>query len=290
MSTSRAPAARSRPDPKRCLLRAPSARGYPVGYTPIVQPQLAGRDPLKMGTEFGILRLRPRQKWFETTRAETALVLLGGTVELLAGGQAFAARRDSLFDDGPSTLHAGAGHELELNGGESGAELAVLRAPNAHLLPVRFTPATEVANEDRGAGLVQGACRRCVRTIFDYSTRPESQLVIGEVVNYPGRWSSYPPHHHPQPEIYHYRFTQAQGYGHAELADDIMKVRSGDTVCIPGGLDHAQVSAPGYGMYYLWIVRHLPRRPYRGFRFNPAHTWLLDRKEQGWLPPIGLTP
>ncbi|HEX2100541.1 MAG TPA: 5-deoxy-glucuronate isomerase, partial [Candidatus Synoicihabitans sp.] len=67
-------------------------------------------------------------------------------------------------------------------------------------------------------------------------------------------------------------------------------VRPGDTVMIPGGLDHAQVSAPGYGMYYLWIVRHLPRRPYRGFKFTPAHTWLLDPKAQGWQPPIGSTP
>ena len=54
---------------------------------------------------------------------------------------------------------------------------------------------------------------------------------------------------------------------------------------IPGGLDHAQVSAPGYGMYYLWVVRHLPRRPYRGFTFSPEHRWLLDPAQQGWLPP-----
>ena len=146
-----------------------------------------------------------------------------------------------------------------------------------------YRPA-DCAAEDRGAGLAQGACRRLVRTIFDYETRPDSSFVIGEVINLPGRWSSYPPHHHLQPEIYHYRFTEPQGYGHAEIGNDVYRVTSGDTTVIPGGLDHAQVSAPGYGMYYLWIVRHLPGKPYRGFTITPEHAWLLDPRRQGWKP------
>ncbi len=48
---------------------------------------------------------------------------------------------------------------------------------------------------------------------------------------------------------------------------------------IPPGLDHAQVSAPGYGMYYLWMIRHLPGNPYTGFTFAPEHTWTLDPKQ-----------
>ena len=52
---------------------------------------------------------------------------------------------------------------------------------------------------------------------------------MGEVVTAPGGWSSYPPHHHEQPEIYHYRFTEPQGYGHAECGDDVFKVRQYDT-------------------------------------------------------------
>jgi 5-deoxy-glucuronate isomerase len=133
--------------------------------------------------------------------------------------------------------------------------------------------------------LVQDACLRNVRLIFDRAARPEANLVVGEVVNYPGRWSSYPPHHHDQPEIYHYRFTDPRGYGHAELGDTVLKVRTGDTVFIPPGLDHAQVSAPGYGMYYLWTIRHLPGNPYTGFTFNEDHRWTLDPKQQGWMPP-----
>ena len=44
----------------------------------------------------------------------------------------------------------------------------------------------------------------------------------------------------------------------AELGEEVFKVNDRDTVCIPPGLDHAQCAAPGYGMYYSWVIRHLP--------------------------------
>jgi 5-deoxy-glucuronate isomerase len=72
------------------------------------------------------------------------------------------------------------------------------------------------------------------------------------------------------------------------VGENVYKVYSGDTTVIPGGLDHAQVSAPGYGMYYLWVVRHLPKRPYKGFTVTPAYRWLLDSANQGWQPPRAL--
>ncbi|WP_218938793.1 5-deoxy-glucuronate isomerase [Oleiharenicola lentus] len=269
----------------RCHLRAPR-RGFGSGFTTLVDPRTRRGDPAGMGMDFGILKLRAGAKHHEVTARETAIVLLGGRVEARIAGNLFGAQRGSLFDEGPTTFHVGAGTSVELRADAGGAEFAVIRAVNPRPLPVRvYTPA-ETATEDRGAGLAQGACRRLVRTIFDYSTRPDSTLVVGEVVNFPGRWSSYPGHHHAQPEIYHYRFTLPQGYGHAEIGESVFKVRHGDTTTIPGGLDHAQVSAPGYGMYYLWVVRHLPRRPYKGFTFTREHTWLLDPKNQGWQPSV----
>ena len=139
-------------------------------------------------------------------------------------------------------------------------------------------------NEHRGRGLLDDTAYRFVRTIFDTRNRPEAKLVLGEVVTLPGRWSSYPPHHHAQPELYHYRFTAPQGYGHCELGDDVVKVKENDTVAIVGGVDHPQVAAPGYGMYYLWIVRHGAQARYTGFSFDDAHTWMLSGTEQGWKP------
>lgn len=261
-----------------------------MGSTPVVVPGSRRTDPAATEVLFSVLRLRAGAVHRETTGLETVLVLLSGGVETRMNAEVYGAKRASLFDEGPTTFHCGAGTRLEVRAGPAGAEFAVVRTANARELPPRVYPPAETTTEDRGAGLAQGACRRLVRTVFDYTTRPDSNLVVGEVVNYPGRWSSYPGHHHAQPEIYHYRFTLPQGYGHAELGDEVFKVRHGDTVSIPGGLDHAQVSAPGYGMYYLWVVRHLPRRPYKGFTFSKEHQWLLDPAQQGWQPTAPVSP
>ncbi|MFQ9126026.1 MAG: 5-deoxy-glucuronate isomerase [Butyricicoccaceae bacterium] len=62
-------------------------------------------------------------------------------------------------------------------------------------------------------GELMGCIKRDVRTCFDLDNAPYSNMVLGEVVNLPGKWSSYPPHHHPQPECYFYRFDKPMGFG-----------------------------------------------------------------------------
>jgi 5-deoxy-glucuronate isomerase len=268
-----------------CLLRAPRT-GFSFGYNPVaIEGSAANRSGFDARMDFGILRLRRGESFCTTTTKECLWVLLKGRCRVTVAGKSDRISRESLFEEGPFALHAGAGETVEISA-ETVAEWTVTRTANARRIGARLYRNDEVATEDRGAGLAQGACRRLVRTLFDYASRPDSNLVAGEVVNCPGRWSTYPPHHHPQPEIYHYRFTRPQGYGHSEVGENVYKVRNGDTIKIPGGLDHSQVSAPGYGMYYLWVIRHLPGRPYKGFEFTPAHQWLLDPKNQGWTPRL----
>ena len=275
--------------PVQALHRGPRA-GFPAGHTRITAESIPGKprvtNPLM---DFGIVRLAPNAPFTETPRKESAWILLHGAAEIAFPGRRARVRRKSIFDEAPTALHVGPGTPVMIRALTAGAEFAVVRTSNARTFAPKLFLPSDITPEYRGAGLVQNACLRNVRLVFDRAARPESNLVVGEVVNYPGRWSSYPPHHHDQPEIYHYRFTHPDGYGHAELGDDVLKVRGHDTLVIPPGRDHAQVSAPGYGMYYLWMIRHLPGNPYTGFTFAKEHQWTLNPKKQGWKP-TGLPP
>jgi 5-deoxy-glucuronate isomerase len=278
-----------RPD----LLRRSAFPAQPHGYTAIFNEIACSSDrglDFAAQMDFGLQFLAAGESLSETHPKESAWVLLNGTVTFHFDDRSVTAQRSSLFDEAPTALHVGPGTTITLTAAASGAELAVVRTFNDRRFPPRLYLPHELTPEYRGAGLVQDACLRNVRLIFDLNSRPQANLVLGEVVNYPGRWSSYPPHHHDQPEIYHYRFTDPRGYGHAELGESVVKVRPGDTVFIPPGLDHAQVSAPGYGMYYLWMIRHLPGNPYRGFTFTEDHKWTLDPAQQGWMPPAVPSP
>ena len=255
--------------------------GFPFGLTMVTREGEPERDT---GMDFGIYRARKATNYEETHGKETAWLLLEGQAEVRWDGEGALVRRESLFDEPPTLLHLPPGASVRLTARSAVCEWAVVRATNERTFAPRLFRPEELAPEFRGEGLVQNASLRNVRLIFDGGSRPEAELVLGEVVNYPGRWSSYPPHHHVQPEIYHYRFTLPQGYGHAELGDEVFQVKSHDTLKILDGVSHAQVSAPGYGMWYLWAVRHLPGARYTGFTFSKDHEWTLDPDQQGWTP------
>ena len=260
-------------------------KGFPVGLTEITRFE----DPDEpTGLSFAVLKLASGESIEIETKHETAWLLMQGSAELTAGNQTRQFERHSLFDESPSCLHAAAGERVRIKAA-SDCEFTVYGSANRARFASRFYGPADVPNEHRGKGQVGDACYRFVRTVFDRrNADPAAELVLGEVVTMPGRWSSYPPHHHPQPEIYHYRFTLPQGFGHAELGEQVLKIRQFDTVKILNGLDHAQCAAPGYGMYYAWVIRHLPNNPYGVPEFTEDHRWTTDPKAEFWRPKGGL--
>ncbi|MEX2649611.1 MAG: 5-deoxy-glucuronate isomerase [Alphaproteobacteria bacterium] len=256
--------------------------GFPLGYTAITR---IGEPDADAGIEFGVLELAEGQSCrFDVTR-ETAFLLMEGTIGLHVEGVTTAPlTRTSLFDESATCLHVSAGQRVAIDA-RGGAQLTMFAVDNDRRFEARLYLPKDVPNEHRGKGQVADACYRFVRTIFDRRNAPEAaNLVLGEVITFPGRWSSYPPHHHAQPEIYHYRFTRPEGFGHAELGDTVLKVRQYDTVKILDGVDHPQCAAPGYGMYYLWVIRHLPGDPYGIPEFTAEHRWTLERDARMWQP------
>ena len=255
--------------------------GFGPGLTPVTRVDESNDNT---GIAFSILKLAAGSVHKETTAHETAWLLMEGRVTVSVGGKNTEFSRASLFDESPSCLHVAAGETVSFTC-HSDVEFTVYATKNTKPFKPRLFQPKDVPNEHRGAGQVGGACLRFVRTIFDgKNADPNAELVLGEVVTMPGRWSSYPPHHHAQPEIYHYRFTKPQGFGHAELGEDVRKVRQYDTIKILNGVDHAQCAAPGYGMYYSWVIRHLPENPYTIPEFTAEHRWTMEKGADMWQP------
>jgi len=256
--------------------------GFGPGYTAITT---AGEPGDESGISMGVLKLRAGESHAVTLGAETAYLLMEGRIAGQVGDLTFELSRASLFDDSPAALHASAGTRVEIQA-KTEVELTIYACENPDSFGPRVFRPGDVADERRGEGQVGNRCLRLVRTIFDARNSPrEVRLVLGEVVTLPGGWSSYPPHHHPQPEIYHYRFTHPQGFGHAEHGDDVFKVRQYDTIRIAAGNDHAQAAAPGYGMYYAWVIRHLPGQQYDVPEFTEEHAWTMKPGAKIWEPP-----
>ncbi len=246
--------------------------GFNKGYTPITFRDESSNNT---GMDFGILRLEKGEIRQIDTGLETALLLMEGKTGFRFDDSFETAQRLDLFQEGPHALHVSSETKIILEA-ETDCEFALIQTENdKYFEPAFFTPENMLENEHRGKGMLDDTSYRIVRTIFDKRNREDANLVLGEVVNFPGKWSSYPPHHHPQPEIYHYRFSKTQGYGHGEHGDDVLKIRHFDTLKIMGGKDHSQVAAPGYGMYYIWVIRHLDDNPYIVPEFTKEHKWIV---------------
>jgi 5-deoxy-glucuronate isomerase len=259
------------------LIKNPGS--FDQGYTSITA--VAGPHP-EMRMDFGILKLRRGAQ--ETSRApwERAYLLMDGEVDLRwEGGERRIARR-SLFDEPPLCLHLPLGAEVSVTALSELAELAYQATENPTEFAPRFYAPADCRIEQRGKGTMRETSTRIVRTILDQSNAPHSNLVLGEVVNYPGKWSSYPPHYHPQPEIYHYRFMPEEGFGLAAIGEKGLVLRQNDTVLIHDGEVHPQVAAPGYAMYYLWVIRHLEDSRYGTPTFVPEHRWVMDPQAKIW--------
>ena len=121
-----------------------------------------------------------------------------------------------------------------------------------------------------------------MRTSFDYEINPLSNMVLGEVVNLPGKWSSYPPHWHPQPEVYFFHFEKPEGFGAGWVDGKIEELHHNGLSIITKGT-HPVVMAPGFACCYAWGIRHLPGDPWKKTRIDdPVYEYLYGPKAEFW--------
>ena len=202
---------------------------------------------------------------FEDTLKETAFVILTGEVEVHWDDRAEVMRRDSLFDENPYCLHVPHSKKVWLKAHKRSEVLIQKTVNESDFAPVFYRP-EDVQADVFGEGMWNGTAERTVRTIFDYDNAPYSNMVNGEVINSPGRWSGYIPHNHPQPEVYTYKFDKPQGFGACFIGDNAFKISHNSWSELSSGYMHPQVTAPGYAMWYSWMIRHLDGDPWKKTR------------------------
>jgi 5-deoxy-glucuronate isomerase len=229
-----------------------------------------------------LLRFDAGDTWAEPDSRERLAVVLGGTVDARVDGTPFGpvGGRNDVFEGPGEAVYVPPETELAL-ASDAPATVAIASAPVDGRTPggARVIHAADQRVTTAGTGNWQ----RTIRTILGPDD-DAGRLIVGETVNPPGNWSSYPPHKHDRQappeevaleEVYYYRLRPEGGFAVQLLYEDDVEraviVRDGDAVAILSGY-HPVVAAAGYELYYLWVLAGEGRElvPY----FDPQHAWV----------------
>lgn len=223
---------------------------------------------------------------------ERLMVVLTGRAEVVIGGRShgIVGGRSDVFERPGDAVYLPPSSSAMLVGIDAGDgagfTAAVASAPagpqapgDARVIPGSAQRAVDVGRDSWG---------RTVRTILG-SDDHASRLIVGETVHTDtGTWSSFPPHRHDRDstdevkleEVYYYRLKPENGFAVQVRYDvdtgeeDLRTVRDGNSAAITAGF-HPVVAAPGYRLYYLWILAGERRelRPY----IDPRYRWLNEQ-------------
>lgn len=232
-------------------------------------------DDLGTQMDVGLLLLDAGQSFtLDEPAKEVAVLLFSGEVTYEWEQKTCKASRPDCFHHEAYCLLAGRGTKVTIKAGAH-SELYIQKTLNPKPFEaVMYTPETVQVQHAGSSGELMGCMEREIKTLFDFDNAPFSNMVLGEVLNYPGKWSSYPPHHHPQPEVYFYRFDYPQGFGAGFANGEIYRTGHNGMSVICDGF-HSQTAAPGYAMCYAWGIRHLDGDPWKKTRIDdPEHAWL----------------
>ncbi|HEY3925043.1 MAG TPA: 5-deoxy-glucuronate isomerase [Acidothermaceae bacterium] len=234
---------------------------------------------------------------------EALVVILSGVLDVEVDGAQLgrAGGRASVFDGGGDAVYLPPGAAVKLTEADDGsAAIAVASAPladepaaNARII----TPA-----DHRVVHVGDGNWARQVRTILG-PEHAAGRLLVGETVNPPGNWSSYPPHKHDEDnpphevqleEVYYFKFDPPGGFGvqlrydgKSDPADEVFVVRDGDVAIIKSGY-HPVVGAPGYSFYYLWVMAGRGRQ--MAPALDPRHAWVQQSVGRANQPASPVAP
>jgi 5-deoxy-glucuronate isomerase len=253
------------------------------GFTKI---STIGDGDLKL-TEFGIISLRKGETYKSTTGgSEVALVVLGGTCRVHGDGFDFkkVGERKDVFSGKPYTVYIPCEKSYQIEA-VTNVELAWTASPSDLKTDAYLITPEQVKEAHIGKENYQRDALLMLTDAF-----PAKHLYIGEAYVPSGNHASYPPHRHDfdnlpvevdMEELYFFRFNPSKGYGIQKIYTDdrsidfTCTVKENDTTLIPKGY-HPVINAPGYTMYYLWIMAGQKNRKFVSV-IDPDHEWILKK-------------
>jgi len=214
---------------------------------------------------------------------ERVLILLSGNINGSCGNMKFKELgvRKSVFDGKASAIYLSSFTDLTLSA-NTDTEIIIASAPcEKNGFESKIIRPGDVSAKTVGKN-------NWVRNVHDILPGEfnANKLIVGETFNYPGMWSSFPPHKHDKnnppvetcfEELYYYRINPNQGFGYQRIYspehdfDDCYVVKNNDVVEIPFGY-HPVTAGPGYDLYYLWVLSGESRNPI--WNEDPDHNWV----------------
>lgn len=260
-------------------MRITQDKDFELGYTEITA--LDGIHS-EMMMDFGVLRLNTGMEFADDKQLERVFVLLYGEIEVTYDGQTIRGKRETYTNDTIWCVNLPKNVPAVIRGVAEDSQVVIVRTENDKLFAPAVRWGDQIVEEVRGKGCMNEAGTRIVRTAQDKRLTPDSNLMFGEDMHYPGKWSGFPSHSHAQPEIYFYKFYPENGFGLLRLGDEGVLLEHNDTVLIQPDKVHPQVAAPGYAMYYLWVIRHLDGNPYLSPDFEEQNLWVEQPGAKYW--------
>ncbi len=213
---------------------------------------------------------------------EIGLVILTGKCNVEINGEKYSyiGTRRNVFDGNAYAFYIPNNKEVKIEALEP-LEVAICKTKVKTEEEVKLIKPSDVMVRDVGVY----NWRRDVKDIIDGRIKAK-RLLIGETINPPGNWSSYPPHKHDtdnypeevrMEEVYFYRVNPPSGFGlqrvYTEEGDinEVFLIENDSLLLIDKGY-HPVVAAPGYQLYYLWILAGEIRESI--MYDDPKHKWL----------------
>ena len=66
------------------------------------------------------------------------------------------------------------------------------------------------------------------------------------------------------------------------MGEEAYKIKNNSFLTIDGGQVHPQTTAPGYAMFYCWMIRHFDGNPWTERIDEEDHKWLLEKDVKIW--------